>query len=450
MLGRGMVEPVLPTVGIPVARLHPPRREPVGALPARGLAETRAGLGQARVQRRGTYVAARRVLPERPVHVVQQAERFGDALFEIAPTVLERQVPPHVHVPQVHGRMPVHDPLGQHLARAARGLDADRVEPRGHVEVPEFGRFAQMVAVVGRETLRPVQKQLDARGLQRRHTAHGFVEHVVQMLPVLGERAEGEIVRNGCPSPAPRLGVRLEKAGQNAADLLLEIRGAVRVAQRGQPGCESGHRLGHHVEMLRGVQRHVDSGQPPDLARPHPGAVDDGLRGYVAPIRRNAGHVPVALADAGHAHVLEDADAVQLGTFGVGLRRIGRIRLAVSGQIYRADQVLGVHQRPQFRRLARRNDLDLQTEALGHRRPALQFFEAFRVAGDGQRTGPFETRSLTGLGFEFLHQGGGVLGQPGQVARGPQLADQARGVPRRTAGQGLAFQEHHIGDAELA
>ena len=57
--------------------------------------------------------------------------------------------------------------------------------------------------------------------------------------------------------------------------------------------------------------------------------------------------------------------------------------------------------------------------------------------------------ACSGLGLEGREQVGRVLRQPGQVARRPQLADQAGGMPRRATCQLPALQQHHVRAAAL-
>ncbi len=60
-----------------------------------------------------------------------------------------------------------------------------------------------------------------------------------------------------------------------------------------------------------------------------------------------------------------------------------------------------------------------------------------------------EARRLLGLGFQVGEQVGGVLGQPGEVASRPELADQPGRVPRRATRELLAFEQHDIGAITL-
>src|SRR5262245_24510177 len=99
MLTRRMLEPVLAPVGVLVTRLGRPRREPVRTLPAGGFAETRAARLEPFVQARDPYPPRCLRLPERPMHRVEQTERFARPFAQIFTIALERHPPAHIHIP---------------------------------------------------------------------------------------------------------------------------------------------------------------------------------------------------------------------------------------------------------------------------------------------------------------------------------------------------------------
>ncbi len=120
VLGGAVLEPILAAVAIAVLGRGARGRKPVGALPARELAEAGAALREPVVQRRFPDTACALHLAEGPVHVVEQAQRLDRALAEVAAVALEGHGAANIHVPEVHGRMPVEDPVRQHLAGATR------------------------------------------------------------------------------------------------------------------------------------------------------------------------------------------------------------------------------------------------------------------------------------------------------------------------------------------
>src|SRR6185437_4345009 len=175
-----------------------------------------------------------------------------------------------VDIPQIHRRMALGDPLGQHLAGAARGLDADRVEPRGDVEVLQLRRLAEEIAVVGGEALGTVEEDLQPGLAEYRDAVDGMAQHRLDMVEIGGELVEAEAL--GDAVHAPRLGDRLEAADEQLAGILLGVDRPAGVAQGRQVRRQPGDRLADDVEMLGGMQRHVDSGKPPERARPHAAA----------------------------------------------------------------------------------------------------------------------------------------------------------------------------------
>ena len=256
----GVGPPVLLAVAVGVLPGLATCGVPVGPLPARGLAEHRPGRIQAVVQGRHPLAPGALVLVEGPVHGVQQPQALGDALGQVGGVGLERKRPADVDRRQVHGRVAVGDPVGQGPAHPSRGLDAHRVEPGGHEAPVHLRGLPQVVHPVGGERLRTVEEQLDAALPQRGHPVDGPLEDRPDVVPVLAQRAEGEVA--GDAVEVPHLAPGLEEAGHDLAGLLLEVRVVAGVAQHRRVSVES-QGLGDDVEVLAGLQRHVD----PDLGR---------------------------------------------------------------------------------------------------------------------------------------------------------------------------------------
>jgi hypothetical protein len=148
------------------------------------------------------------------------------------------------------------------------------------------------------------------------------------VIPVLLQQLElervGDRIRRN-----PGLGLGFEAPDDQAADLLLEVGVAVRVAQHRQVGVDALERLGDDVEVLRRVQRHGHPGHRADLLGPLAGAVDHDLRLDVPVVGADAGHPTSPDDDAGHPDPLDDPRAPLPGTPGQGLGGVGRVGLAV-------------------------------------------------------------------------------------------------------------------------
>ena len=198
------------------------------------------------------------------MHRIEQAERFGRALPEIALVDLERLHAPDIDVREIHRRMPGDDPFGERLAGAARRLDADRVEARGDIEPGDVGRLAEQIAHVGREALGAVEEFPDPDLGQRGQPADRRFQDRLEMVEIVGQFAEFEILGNAADRPG--LGVRFEGAEQQLARVLLVVSAVVGVAQHRQGGRKARERLGDDVEMLAGLQRNVDAGAEPRVA----------------------------------------------------------------------------------------------------------------------------------------------------------------------------------------
>src|SRR5262245_44352721 len=155
------------------------------------------------------------------MHRVEQARRLHGAVTKVTLVALERQTAANIDVPQVEGRMPVDDPVGENLARSARRLNADRVEARRHVQAAQLRGFAKKISIIRREALRTVEEHLDAGRFERGHAMHGRGEQWLDVSEVRRQLIEGEALRYAVLSPG--LGVRLEPTDQELAGVLLEI-----------------------------------------------------------------------------------------------------------------------------------------------------------------------------------------------------------------------------------
>ena len=148
----------------------------------------------------------------------------------------------------------------------------------------------------------PVVELPDPRLGQHRDAVHGLVHQHREVLPVLVEELELEGVRQ-VVGRAPRLRLGLEAAHDEAADLLLEVGPAVRVAHDRQVRVGALDRLGHDVEVLAGVQRHGHADQVAQRLGPLAGAVDDDVALDAAPVGLDRGDPPPLEREAGDPHL---------------------------------------------------------------------------------------------------------------------------------------------------
>ena len=234
------------------------------------------------VERRAAHAAGGGVLPVGPVHGVEQAQRLGGAVAQVGAVALERVQPAHVDVGEVDRHAAVADPFRQHLAGAARALDADRVEAGGDEQVAQLGGLAQQVAVVGREALRAVEEGLDAGRRQDRQAARS---------PSPGSARNGPCPRAGCRSRSPpgcRPCPRAWPPARRRRPAACRHPPCSRCTRRctrstGRSRGTLGQRLGDDVEMLGRVQRHRHADGGRQLARPHAGGEHDGRRRATGP-----------------------------------------------------------------------------------------------------------------------------------------------------------------------
>ena len=120
------------------------------------------------------------------------------------------------------------------------------------------GASAQKVAeLLGEGARVPVFRGL----LQRRDADQGVVHQDLELVPVVGQHAELEIVGNDVL--VPRLGLGLEAAHQETADLLLEVDVIVRVAEIRRVAGRDGDGVRedlreHRAELIAGEGQRAD------------------------------------------------------------------------------------------------------------------------------------------------------------------------------------------------
>ena len=269
------------------------------------------------------------------------------------------------------------------------------------------------------------------------------------MVPILLQELEFERIRD-LVRGHPRFGLRLEAADHQAADLLLEVGVAVGISQDRQIGMHAGDVLADDVEVLGGVQRHVDPRHGADLLGPLARAVDDDLGldvTGVGPHTRSASRPSVD--DVEHPDLLDHDGAAHAGALGQGEGQIGRVGLAVGGQPDGADEVVDPHDRIVLQRLFGGEQFAFHVERGGAGRGAAQLRHAVLGARHGNPAAPLVACRKSGFPFEFGVELGGVLHESGEALRGPQLSDQPGRVPGGARGELALFEQHDVGDAEF-
>ena len=201
--------------------------------------------------------------------------------------------------------------------------------------------------------------------------------------------------------------------------------------------------------MLHRYEGNVDANGGGEGAGPLPGADDHGfafdasLVGYHRP-----DHAFLDL-DALNLGVLTDRGAGHARAAGEGHRDVARVRLAVGGQEGGAHHVVDLHQWPQLLSLSRREQVHLQSEALGGGGLALDLRPAFLVAGEAQPTVHLPPGCLAGLGLEGAVELDRVAEQLGDVGARAQLADETGGMKGGARGELVLLDQHCVCEAQL-
>ena len=212
----------------------------------------------------------------------------------------------------------------------------------------------------------------------------------------------------------------------------------------GRSGCTARNGFGHHVEVLGRVEGHVDPAEEADRLRPLTGAVHDDFCLDGPPVRDHARHPAGAGDDVGHACALRDAHAPHAGAAGQRRRHVDRIDGAVARQPEGAEQIADLQNGVALPSLRRRQQVALEVVGLrGGRRPP-ELDQPLGRPGHRHPTTPLETGGETGLGLELAVQAGRILHQSGPGLCRPELAEEARRMPRRAAGKLPLFEEDDV------
>ena len=266
------------------------------------------------------------------------------------------------------------------------------------------------------------------------------------MIKIFRQLIEAEIFGN--PVHAPGLCERLECPHQHLAGIFLVIHAFIRDTEHRQLP-QAVDSLGDDVEMLAGMQGHIDAGHLPDVAGPHAGAIDNVIRGdrsFIAGIMA-PGHTgyPIArLLDRRYLDAFDNRRAHPAGALCQCVGNVGRIALPVLRQIDRAGNVVDIEMRVLILDVGSGNLLDLNPEGSGHGRKPEDFLPSFLGQRNGNGAGALEAGCDTSLLFETVVEFLGVFRQPRHVLGLAQLGDQARSMPGGAAGQLLALQKHNV------
>ena len=152
----------------------------------------------------------------------------------------------------------------------------------------------------------------------------------------------------------PGDGVGLVAAHDQAADILLKIGQAVRVAQGRQVRGDAVDGFGDEILVLDRLQGHRHTRKRADFAGPLAGAVDHHLAGNVARGGGDTDDPAVLHLDGADRAVFDNASATAPRALGQGLGDVGRVGLAVGWQKGGAGHVTHIHERPQVLSLSRR------------------------------------------------------------------------------------------------
>ena len=425
-------------------------REPARALPAIDGAENRTQLLHAVIDRRALQGPGGRALLVR----VMRREDVGIGFLVLGLEVAPRRVGAEttgIDTHHIDRGFTLDDPLGELPARATRCCDAEGmsfVQP----EVPPVPGGADDRRTVGRIGDGAVIDLLDAHLAKGWHARDRGFNVRGEPVEVFLEELVFALVRRavhvaaGCPM--------LVRPKQQATVFLTHVPGGIRLAQNAHFGHALGLALldermglGHDVLVLDGNHRNIEANHRARLARKVAGGGNDVLAGDVALVGL---HHPLAvrlLLDAGDGGVAVDLSTARARTLRHGLGEIGRLDIAVIGVLDRAEQAIGLAERPDLLDLLRGEDVDLDADRLGNPGVVHELIPAVLGAGEADVGDLLEAHMLAGLGLEGIIELDRVLVDLAHRVGQVEQRQQACSMPGRTGGQLLPLDQDHVAPA---
>jgi hypothetical protein len=188
-------------------------------------------------------------------------------------------------------------------------------------------------------------------------------------------------------------------------------------------------RLGDDVLVLDGDDRNVESHHGAGLAREVARRRDDVFAGDVALVGLDDPLAIGLLLDAGDDRVAVDFGTARAGTLGHRLCQVGGLDIAVVGVLDRADDAVGLAQRPDLLHLFRCQDVDLDADRLGDAGIIHELVPAVGRTGEADVGDLREARMLAGLGFKFAIELHRILVNLADRIGHVEQRQQARGMP---------------------
>ena len=201
--------------------------------------------------------------------------------------------------------------------------------------------------------------------------------------------------------------------------------------------------------MLRRLVRYDDAALLGELAGPHARAVHDvlALEG-LAGLDPHPGDGAVAHQDVLDADPLDDPHAEVLRAAGQRLGQVDRVHPAVAGDVEAGQQVVGRRPGEEVGHLLRPDLLDLEPEVALERRDSPVLVEPVGIGRRLDQPDGLEPGGHTGLRLEPGVEVAGVEPDAGAgLGGGAEAGHQPGRVPRRTAGEAVALEEHDVGPA---
>ena len=157
---------------------------------------------------------------------------------------------------------------------------------------------------------------------------NGVLHQNFKLVPVLAQQLKLKSRRNRVH--IPRFGHRLKAAHHQTTHFFFVVDVAIGVSHHGPHGVNALYLIGHNVEMLGRIKRHIDTGQLPKLTRPLARTVHQNIALNIALLGFHTFDATVVQINTCDFNVLKNFDAMQPCPFGQGHAQISRVGLPVS------------------------------------------------------------------------------------------------------------------------
>ena len=203
--------------------------------------------------------------------------------------------------------------------------------------------------------------------------------------------------------------------------------------------------------MLGRLQRDNDTITLAELPSPHARAVHDVLALDIAALRADANNSPGLGEHLADSDALKDADALHACALGQRHRCVDGVDPTVSRDVEPGQQIGRVGKREPFGDLRWADLVDIEPDVAVEGRHSPVLLQPTRIRGGLNEAHRLEPGRQASLRLKPLVELAGVLThRHRRLGHRPEAGHQSGRMPGRARREPIAFEEHHIGPAQMA